>query len=245
MAASPEYAQVLRVVAALRASGLVWDANTYEETIGDGEHAIDFKERDLKTVPIEVAGLYDSVRAAWGGVDYVQQFVDRELRRTYSVKFVDSATACFQCSLKGGKLVKQRVAYSQSPFFKSYDAEELYQCFDGAAEIGLDEYWNLFGYHEPRIREIASLRYDFDPARFKVKAHPMAHLHLGESESCRICTESPPDVRSFFTFLVAQFYSRKLGEFEEMLQDWNGYTRFPQSIHAEEQPLPFFSWGKV
>lgn len=245
MAASPEYAQVLRTIATLRAVGLVWDSNTYEETIGDGVHVIDFRERNPDTVSPELADLCRTVRTTWEGVEDVPEFVDRDLRRSYSVKFVDSATACFQCSFKGGALVKQRVSYQQSPFFRSYASEELYQYLDRATDVGLDEYWKLFAYKEPCIRELVSFRYDYDPGAFKVKVHPMAHFHLGDSESCRVCSESPVDVRSFFSFLVAQFYAEKQTEFEDVLNDWNGYTRFPDSIHADEQPLPFFSWGRV
>ena len=245
MAASVEYAQVLRTISALRTVGLLWDANSYEEFLGDRLHLIDFKERILEEVSPELMALYRSVRETWVGVNSLDEFIGRDLHRRYTVKFVDSAIATFQCTFREGELVKQRVSYQQSPFFLSYSGEELYECLDHVTEFGLEEYWQLFAYKEPRIQELASFRCDYDPDAFKVKVHPMTHLHLGESEDCRVCSESPVDAKSFFSFVVSHFYARKREEFEEVLGDWNGYSRFNASIHAEEMALPFISWGKA
>jgi hypothetical protein len=245
MAASPEYAQVHRTIAALRTVGLLWDSNSYEERLGDGVHMIDFKERRQEEVSPELDGLYRSIREAWKGVDSVEDFIRRDLHRQYTVKFLDSATASFQCTFEDGVLVKQRVSYQQSPFFRSFSGEELYECMDNASGIGLGAYWQLFGVQGPRVSELVSFRCDYDPASFKVRTHPRAHLHLGETEDCRICAESPVDAKAFFLFVVSHFYARKLAELEEVLSDWNGYSRFDTCIHEDETGLPFLSWGKA
>lgn len=245
MPASLEYGQLLRTVAALRSTGLVWDANSYEETIGDGLHAIDFRERRYEDVPLELRNFYNTVRDAWNGVAELDEFIGRDLQRRYTIKFIDSAIACFQCTFRDGILIKQRVSYQQSPFFRSYAGEDTYECLDHIMELSLDEYWQLFAYKEPRISELVSFRCDYDPAAFKAKAHPKAHLHIGDSEDCRVSSDSPVDAKSFFSFVVAHFYGRKREEFEAILNDWNGYTRFESCIHPEELAFPFISWGRV
>jgi hypothetical protein len=245
MAVSAEYGQVQRTIAALRTVGLLWDSNSYEEPVGDGVHVIDFKERREEDVAADLALLYRTIRDAWKGIDAVEDFIRRDLHRQYTVKFLDSAIASFQCTFEDGVLKKQRVSYRQSPFFRSFAGEALYGCLDDAPGLGYGAYWQVFGVKEPRVSELVSLRCDYHPAAFKVRSHPRAHLHLGDTEDCRICIESPVDAKSFFLFIVSHFYAQKLAEFEDVLADWNGYSRFNACIHEDEIELPFLSWGKL
>lgn len=245
MPASAEYAQVHRTIAALRTVGLLWDSNSFEERLGDGVQVIDYRERRQEDVSPELNGLYRDIREAWKGVDAVEEFIRRDLHRRYTVKFLDSAIASFQCSFEEGVLVKQRVTYQQSPFFRSFSNEELYECLDDAAGLGLGAYWQVFGVKEPRVSELVSFRCDYDPAAFRFRFHPKAHLHIAGSENCRVCAESPVDPKSFFVFVVSHFYGRKLAEFEDILSDWNGYSRFEPCMHDDDKGLPYFSWGQL
>lgn len=245
MPASLEYIQVHRIYSALRAIGLTLDVNYFEEEIGKDAFVIDYKERRLDEVPIEVQTLYRAVATVWANVDKVQYFVSRDMLRNYSVKFIDSAIACYQCTFRDGALIKQRASYHQSPFFCNYSGNELYGVIDQATGVGLEEYWELFGHKVPCVQESVSFRYDYDPVAFKSNLHPKAHLHLGDTENCRICTEAPPDPRSFFHFIVSKFYPDRLSLFEAYLSDWNGYTKFPSSIHEDEHSFPFFTWGRI
>ena len=245
MASSPQFAQVLRAVDALRTVGLIWDSNHFEEQLGGGIHIIDFKDRNREVVPQYLAEIYLSVREAWKGVNALDDYIRRDVERQYTVKFIDSAVASFQCTYQDGTLIKQHASYQQSPFFRSYSDEDLYDCIDHPAGIGFEAYWQLFGIQKPCVTELVSFRCDYDPAVFKLKSHPKAHLHLANSESCRVCAMSPVDAKTFFLFIISHFYCRKLAEFEDILGDWDGYSRFEQCIHDEELNSPFLSWGKL
>ncbi|MBW8780276.1 MAG: DUF2290 domain-containing protein [Verrucomicrobia bacterium] len=232
--ASPEFEQLNHVLVAMRSIGLLWESNYHESIVGDGVRYIDAKPRDSTECPEELKELYSKVKEGWGNTSGMDSFISRDITKEYTVKFIDSALAEFKCTFRNDQLIKQRITYKQSPFFKSYESEDLYAVIETGSEVGITEYWQLFGVKSPTISELVSFRVDYDPSRFEAHKHPRTHLHLSDREDCRICVDTPLDPRSFFVFVVSHFYSSKRDELIETLSGWENHTRFPSSIEDEE-----------
>lgn len=190
------------IVSSLIEAGLVSEFRGAMKIIGEArvEICADKLDHHMSSTP-------DILEILHHGFYSHTDFAEISRTRNYTAKFVDGAVLQYFCVFDADRLVRQRLTYYQSPFLHPYDSKAVdYDEWIDSAEDVETEMQTLFAQERFQHRNCVSLRLEYAPESFVPIVHPRTHLHLGDSESCRIPVSSPLGVAAFFRVIIKNFY---------------------------------------
>lgn len=140
---------------------------------------------------------------------YLEIYEEIDSSVNYNVKLLDGALLqlMYQVDESGSRLSAHRLAYYPSPNLERY--EDRLQEYE-------EEYFGDSEFHDMLEKYIVTfpLRFDYDEDETKHQDpdHPLAHLHLGQYENCRLPVSSPLTPWEFVSFILRTFYFTAFSE---------------------------------
>lgn len=160
---------------------------------------------------------------------YERQYLD--LLCTYKFTFLMIDRAIVQCfyEFKENKLIRQTMAFYQSPFDVPYQSAPI-------KYRGFEENFS----EKKDAGSLIMFRFEYNPKQFKEHIHPNVHFTLGDYDDCRIAVKSPLTLSDFFDYIIKNFYTPVYRQYIELSKKYRcqekqyGSTIYPlerKSIH--------------
>ncbi|WP_201526384.1 DUF2290 domain-containing protein [Psychrobacter frigidicola] len=129
-------------------------------------------------------------------ISYIDTYHSLNRSKSYNLKMIDGALIQMTYSFERDNLIKHRLAFFPSPELSEFQNNyEIYEMDEVYADI-IDK--NIV---------TVPIRFDYDPANFEVKEHPMSHLTIGQYKNCRIPVNAPLSPNMFMDFILRNFYN--------------------------------------
>lgn len=160
---------------------------------------------------------------------YEKQYLDLLCMHKFTFLMIDrTIIQCFY-EFKENKLIRQTMAFYQSPFDVPYQSAPI-------KYRGFEENFS----EKKDTGALIMFRFEYNPKQFKEHAHPNVHFTLGDYNDCRIAVKSPLTLSDFFDYIIKNFYTPVYRQYIELSKKYRcqekqyGATIYPlerKSIH--------------
>lgn len=157
--------------------------------------------------------------------EYVDIYNHYNDNRLYNVKMLDGGILLLQYVVYDEIIISHRLVFFPSPYLPDFARE-----YDSSYRE--DQYFqDIYS----RVKVAFPLRFDFSPDQHVDIHHPKSHLTLGDFKCCRIPVVSSIYPRSFFKFVLDNFYKTDDIEHSSRLPNSKICSRQEESITATER----------
>lgn len=174
---------------------------------------------------IYISGNHD-LSIALKNIPYAEIYSILEKEKNYNIRMIDGALIQLMYSFDSkDKLQKYRLAFFPSPNLEEFqNNSDIYE---------LDEiYTDMIDKNVVTV----PIRFDYDPANFKVKEHPSSHLTLGQYKNCRIPLTAPLTPNIFIDFILRNFYNTAQKKYADEL-NFDISKSFKETIDKLEKKI--------